>query len=237
MYYLEMTVTDRINRLLLARGVKARSIKPTLARVCDISYSAVSQWFSESTKSIKPENLQSIAREYGSSVDWLLSGQGEMLSTPDSTKEGIDPTSKGVNYDYHVPVTPVPLIDWDAVEAWCKSANAGPTETYMPCPDQLGPRGFATVVEGDAMRNPTAHEDSYPHKTIIYVDPDVKAEIGDPVLVLQQGSDVPIFRILTRDGGRDILKPLNPQYPILQLGAGDEFMGVVCGYFRRTSRG
>lgn len=151
------------------------------------------------------------------------------------TKVGNSRTSKGGLSVYDVPVTLVPLVDWEAVEAWCTSANAGSTEKYMPCPDQLGPRGFATIVEGDAMRNPNAHEDSYPNKTVIYVDPDVKASVGDPVLVLQNGSGVPIFRVFTRDAGRDILKPLNPQYPIIPLGDGDQFMGVICGYYRRPS--
>ncbi|HCF6640420.1 TPA: helix-turn-helix domain-containing protein [Pseudomonas aeruginosa] len=59
------------------RGVKARSLKPTLARVCGISYQAVSQWFDGSTSNIKNEHLMALAEEYDTTVDWLLSGKGD----------------------------------------------------------------------------------------------------------------------------------------------------------------
>ena len=70
-------VIDRISHLMSLRGVKPRSVKPTLARVCDISYQAVSQWFDGSTSNIKNEHLLALAEEYDTTVDWLLSGKGE----------------------------------------------------------------------------------------------------------------------------------------------------------------
>lgn len=87
-------VIDRISQLMNLRGVKARSIKPTLARVCGISYQAVSQWFDGSTSNIKNEHLMALAEEYGTTVDWLLSGKGDapeakplLAATPKSPAE------------------------------------------------------------------------------------------------------------------------------------------------------
>lgn len=74
-----MNVIDRIQHLLTERGVKPRSIKPTLAKVCGISYEAVRQWFAGDTSNIRNENLMAIAEEYGVSVDWLLGGTKQQL--------------------------------------------------------------------------------------------------------------------------------------------------------------
>ncbi len=70
---------ERIQHLLAERGVKPRSIKPTLAKVCGISYEAVRQWFAGDTSNIRNENLMAIAEEYEVTVDWLLSGTKEQL--------------------------------------------------------------------------------------------------------------------------------------------------------------
>jgi transcriptional regulator with XRE-family HTH domain len=76
-----MNVTHRIEQLLTAKGVSPRSIKPTLRRICDISYQAVSQWFSGETSSIKNEHLVKIAAYYNASLTWLVTGDGEMFGS------------------------------------------------------------------------------------------------------------------------------------------------------------
>ncbi|HBO2950583.1 TPA: helix-turn-helix transcriptional regulator [Pseudomonas aeruginosa] len=70
----ETTVIERIQRLLRARGVDPRRIKPTLARVCGVSYQAVSQWFSGGTSNIRTEHLIAIADYFDETIDWLLLG-------------------------------------------------------------------------------------------------------------------------------------------------------------------
>lgn len=229
-----MNVIDRIQQLLIANHVPARSIRPTLARVCGISYAAVSQWFSGRTGSIRHENLLSIARAYGTTVDWLISGEGEMTAVSDAQDKALDTDQTEVRLT-PIPLISVPLISWDA--AWLRSKSdtfvSESMENMMPSPDNVGPRGFALVVEGEAMRNTNPNEDSYPHNTIIFVDPDLAPTIGAPVLVLQRGKKNPIFRILTRDGGQDMLKPLNSQFDLINLEEGDEIFGVIYGYYRR----
>lgn len=64
--------------LLVARGIKPRSIKPTLAKTCGISYEAVRQWFAGETSSIKNEHLVAIAKTHKTTIDWLLTGDGDM---------------------------------------------------------------------------------------------------------------------------------------------------------------
>lgn len=65
---------ERIEALLLSRGVNKRSVKRELANTCGISYQAVQAWFNENTKSIDAKHLSAIADAYGTSVDELLTG-------------------------------------------------------------------------------------------------------------------------------------------------------------------
>ncbi len=54
-------------------------MRRALQRTCGISYQAVSQWFTGETSNIKNEHLAAIAQEYSSTLDWLISGKGEMI--------------------------------------------------------------------------------------------------------------------------------------------------------------
>lgn len=76
-FEMKMTI-DRIEELLLSRGVSARKIKRTLAETCGITYEAVRQWFTGSTTNIEAKHLAAIANKYDSTLEWLISGKGEM---------------------------------------------------------------------------------------------------------------------------------------------------------------
>jgi len=71
-----MKITDRIQLLLVNRGIRPRDVKPNLARVCGISKQAVWQWFSGDTENIRSEYIVAIAKEWGTTTDWLLTGYG-----------------------------------------------------------------------------------------------------------------------------------------------------------------
>ncbi len=73
----DMNITDRMTELLLARGVKPREVRRTLSNACGISYEAVRQWFVGDTANIKNEHLMRIAMVFRTSVDWLLTGNGQ----------------------------------------------------------------------------------------------------------------------------------------------------------------
>lgn len=72
------TVHDRIFGLLKASGIAERNVRPTLAKLCGISHQAVYQWFS-TTKTMRPEHLLAIAREYHTTIEWLLTGHNPQL--------------------------------------------------------------------------------------------------------------------------------------------------------------
>ncbi|HGT3140149.1 TPA: LexA family transcriptional regulator [Pseudomonas aeruginosa] len=232
-----MNVTDRIELLLASSGVPKRKIKTTLAKVCGVKYPAVSQWFSGKTKSIRNENLMSIAKAYGSSVDWLISGRGDMITAPDGRNATKSTQNKSETSEINVypqSFTATPLISWVSAGNWSEVIDVyatGDAEEWMPCPDRIGPRGFALRVEGDSMTSPFPGSESYPRGTVIFVDPDIEAKTGDPVIARLHPDNEATFKMFVRESGRLYLKPLNPQYPLTEISEDVQIIGVIIGSY------
>ncbi|MFG8479014.1 LexA family protein [Pseudomonas aeruginosa] len=232
-----MNITDRIELLLTSRGVPKRQIKTTLKDVCGVSYPAVSQWFSGKTKSIRNEHLMAIAKAYGSSVDWLISGKGKMLAP--GAERGIEKTTQNKSEISEINVYPqtftaIPVISWVSAGNWSEAIDLyaiGDAEEWMPCPDRIGPRGFALRVDGDSMTSPYPGSESYPKGTVIFVDPDVEAQSGDPVIAKLHPDNEATFKMFVRESGRLYLKPLNPQYPLTEISEDVQIIGVIIGSY------
>lgn len=91
-------VVSRITVLLESRGTPAKRIKALLASTCGISVSAVHQWFN-TTKHIKHEHLASIATAFDTSLDWIITGQGEMNIAGSDKPVMQNPTVRSPNLD------------------------------------------------------------------------------------------------------------------------------------------
>lgn len=112
----------------------------------------------------------------------------------------------------------VPLISWVQAGDWMEAQDhyaTGDAEAWMPCPTGHGPHTFALRVRGDSMT--AGYGRSYPNGCLIYVDPDQRGGItsGDRVVARLTGSNEVTFKVFIEDAGRLFLKPLNPQYPII----------------------
>lgn len=77
-----MNTIERIEKLLIEKGVPRRKIKRALADVCNTSYQAVRDWFTGATQKISPDYLALIAKEWGSTTDYLITGNTESLKDP-----------------------------------------------------------------------------------------------------------------------------------------------------------
>lgn len=183
----------------------------------------------------------SIAAACGVDPLWLETGQGDMRA-----QESSNPTDTGGNtgplqvQDATVvqlgDIQKVPLISWVAAGAWSEAIDlyeVGDAEVWMPCPDPIGPRGFALRVEGDSMTSPYPGYESYPHGTFIYVDPDVAHKSGDPVVAKLPSSNSATFKIFIEDAGQYYLKPLNPQHPMIPITEETHIVGVLVGSYRK----
>lgn len=85
--------------------------------------------------------------------------------------------------------------------------------------NQCGREIFALQVLGDSM-SPEFNEGH-----IIVIDPNGVAKSGSYVLAMYQGEH--IFRQLQLEDEHYWLKPLNPEYPTVEIHSLDEVKGVI----------
>nr|WP_280140202.1 XRE family transcriptional regulator [Azotobacter beijerinckii] len=180
----------------------------------------------------------SIAAACGVSALWLETGDGGMQ--PQESKAHTDSSGnlRGLRIaeasavpDHQVQM--VPVVSWVAAGMWSEAIDIHAAEDFMPCPDRIGSRGFALRVEGDSMTSPYPGSESYPHGTYIYVDPDIAHKSGDPVIAKLPESNEATFKIFMEDAGRQFLKPLNPQYPLIPINEETHIIGVLIGSYRK----
>lgn len=124
----------------------------------------------------------------------------------------------------------VPILSWDEV-AGARSLDievrlAMDATIYVTKTSNT--RLFALRVQGDAMVAPEGQV-SFPDGSLIIVDPDLRAMTGDFVIVQLPNASEATFKQLVHDGGDAYLKPLNPRYPLKNLPAEGEILGVVIG--------
>ncbi|UVL70082.1 LexA family protein [Pseudomonas protegens] len=125
----------------------------------------------------------------------------------------------------------VPLISWVQAGAWCESNfEQHDGESWLSCPVPISDSGYALKVLGDSMTNPGPGR-SYPTGCIIFVDPEAETKTGDRVIARVPRTNEATFKILVEDAGRQFLRPINPQYPIIDITEETHICGKVVGSF------
>lgn len=125
----------------------------------------------------------------------------------------------------------VPLISWVRAGAWCEANfEQHDDETWLSCPVAISDSGYALKVLGDSMTNPGPGR-SYPTGCIIFVDPEAETKTGDRVIARVPRTNEATFKILVEDAGRQFLRPINPQYPIIDITEETHICGKVVGCF------
>ncbi|AZF46770.1 LexA family transcriptional regulator [Pseudomonas sp. R2-7-07] len=125
----------------------------------------------------------------------------------------------------------VPLISWVQAGAWCESNfELHDGESWLSCPVPISESGYALKVMGDSMTNPGPGR-SYPTGCIIFVDPEAETKTGDRVIARVPRTNEATFKVLVEDAGRQFLRPINPQYPIIDITEETHICGKVVGSF------
>jgi len=126
----------------------------------------------------------------------------------------------------------VPLISWVQAGAWCEAANFEPydVDNWISCPVPISEGGFALKVRGDSMTNPGPGR-SYPDGCILFIDPEVETKAGDRVIARVPRTNEMTFKVLVEDAGRQFLRPINPQYPIIDITEETHICGKIVGSF------
>jgi SOS-response transcriptional repressor LexA len=124
----------------------------------------------------------------------------------------------------------IPLISWRDVRSFCRSPEDTEVSSWIACPIEIGKAAFALTVENDSMTNPGVGA-TYPLGCIIFVNPEAIVSAGDKVIASVPDSDQLTFKIFTEDAGRNFLRPINPQYPVIDITGNVFIFGKIVGTF------
>ena len=162
--------------------------------------------------------------------EWLDTGTGDKerpdtvkINWPDrNTSQGPEPSGM------------VPLISWVHAGLFCSSPDLfhpGDADEMFPTFKKMGPHSYALRVVGDSMVSPLPGAKSYPPGCILYVDPDKPVTNGCRVIARIHEDEVATFKIYSEDAGKRYLRPLNPQYPTIEMTSEMHICGVVTGVY------
>jgi len=167
--------------------------------------------------------------------EWQQAGLWSPDDDPNDHSSLREPRTRYIDVGERMPsieVLPVPIIAWVLAGEFFDNTNppspALAEDWLFTSAEKTGPRSFALRVVGDAMGSPFPSGPTYPHGTIIVVDPDRPATVGCRVIAKRPGEEA-TFKVYTEDGGQRLLKPLNPQYPIIEMTGDYRICGVVTG--------
>jgi SOS-response transcriptional repressor LexA len=203
------TMAERISEAIDASGKQSHEI----AVACGVTPASVTHWKNGSTKSLKAVTAQKFSEVTGYREKWLTSGVGpkkeEVVDEPSNVKPLVSKAK-------------VPVISWiqagelsdvldtiypGEVERWVDAQTVTPTRN-----------AFALVVSGDSMQNKQGlSKHNFPPGTVLIVDPERACGAGDFVIAKDVATQQASFKQLVMDGGRWYLKPINSQYPTIEI--------------------
>ncbi|WP_256831687.1 LexA family transcriptional regulator [Pseudomonas sp. Pse1] len=206
---------ERIAKAIAASGKK----KGEIATACGVANSAVTQWISGESKSLRPENLYALAKATGFRAEWLAIGEGPEKES--SEESNVIRIAQPAMYRY-------PVISWVSAGSWEEAVQPYPdgfSDRYeMSDYDSKGP-AFWLEVKGDSMTAPTGT--SVPEGMMILVDTEADVKPGKLVIAKLPASNEATFKKLVEDGGIRYLKPLNPAYKMVELDKDCRIIGVA----------
>lgn len=209
------TLGERVSSRREELGISVQAV----AAAAGVSVQSVYLWQRGEVVNLKAANLLAVAELLKVRPKWLQTGKG--LKELSNTATG--PEIKGR----------VPIISW--VQAGTFSSvvdnfQPGDADEWAETTVPIHQHTYALRVRGDSMTNPNG-EPTFPDGQVIVVEPDAidspEKLVGSLVIVRRDGDEEATFKKLVRDAGRLYLRPLNPQYPMIELREGDVFCGVV----------
>lgn len=220
------TFSSRLSWALQQKGIS----QSELARAIGVNRAAINYWIKGKTKEIEGTNLAKAADVLGVTPLWLMTGKGS--SAPKKTVDVFWPTNTTGGPQ---PIAMIPLISWVQAGEFCISPDLfqpGDAEAWIPSFKKMGPHAYALRVVGDSMTAPSGAVNSYPEGSIIFIDPERSFINGSPVVARIHEDEAATFKIYSTDAGKHYLRPLNPQYPTIEMTKDMHICGVVVGVWR-----
>lgn len=205
------TLKDRIYARRVALGLSQQQ----LAEKAGVSQVTIQHL--ESGRNATSKRLVEIARALNVSAEWLDSGK-PATSEPSNVAPTVQPN---MSYRY-------PVISWVAAGAWAEAVEPFPpgfSDRYEISDYNSKGAAFWLEVRGDSMTAPTGT--SIPEGMMILVDTEAEVTSGKLVIAKLAHSGEATFKKLVEDGGRRYLKPLNPEYKMVECGEDCRIIGVA----------
>jgi SOS-response transcriptional repressor LexA len=222
----------RLHEALDDAGVRSRGRgvdvqKELKARGVNKTTQAVSKWLNGEAMA-EPDSLATLCVWLYVRREWLE--YGVLPKTPGTS--AINGSTYTTLPGDHSLGGKVPLIPWDRLKTSreAKNRNYPHGKSWIYCPVAIGENGFALRVRGDSMMS-IGQDRSYPDGCIIFIDPDAEVRTGDKVIAKVPDTNQMTFKVLTEDAGRSYLRPINPQYPIIDITNDRHICGKVIGSF------
>jgi SOS-response transcriptional repressor LexA len=166
--------------------------------------------------------LQKLAEALETSPSWLQFGEVRSLEI----------NERALRDELLSCIHKVPIVSWKQISVLKDIKNLHPNEIFAWVPHFYSdePNSFALVLTNDTMTSPSIQITSFHEGEIIILDSTIIPKNGDFVVAIPTNSNAAIFRQYVVDGNMQYLKPLNPQYPILQVDEGT----IICGVHTHT---
>lgn len=232
---LRAAFTARLHEALDDAGVRARGrgvdIHKYLVKVgAEKSTQAISKWLNADAIP-EADSMAVLCAWLNVRREWLEYGVLPKEQKGGSNVHQMMPSPDSNVQEVTRPFGKVPLISWVQAGAWCESNfEQHDGESWLSCPVPISGSGYALKVLGDSMTNPGPGR-SYPTGCIIFVDPEAETKTGDRVIARVPRTNEATFKILVQDAGRQFLRPINPQYPVIDITEETHICGKVVGSF------
>ena len=205
---------ERLAKAIEASGKK----KVQIARECGVSASAVTQWLSGESKSLKPESVYALAEATGFNAEWLAMGTGPERPLESNVTPAFRPAKKAISY---------PVISWVAAGSRAESPQdyiAG-ANLWFESDQNAGEHGYWLEVKGNSMKsesNPSFMPGSY-----VLVQPEGFDLVSGKYYIAQHITGETTFKQYVYDAGKEYLAPLNPAFETIRLEDDWEITGRV----------
>ena len=200
-----VTFSERLRALMETNGMSAAA----LARKTGLSHVAIGNYLNDRVP--RSEHLHSIARVFGVSMEWLLTG--EMIKAA-VIADIVAPQPKAWGGPFYGTTDEAPLIaraSAGELHRWEDMGHDVP-RIKTSCRD---PNCYAVQVDGDSM------EPMYSEGDILVVAPNSEASPNDLVIAKTVDDDV-LFKIwLGERKGKLRLQSFNPKYPMMEFEKGE----------------
>ncbi|KIR18984.1 putative HTH-type transcriptional regulator [Pseudomonas fluorescens] len=229
--------SERLHEALDDAGVRARGRGVDIQRHLkglgvEKTTQAISKWLNAEAVP-EADSMAALCSWLKIRREWLEYGVGEKELTGSSNVRQFTSADASNVDEINQRFGKVPLISWVQAGAWSEAISnleSYEADSWLSCPVPISHYGYALKVLGDSMTNPGPGR-SYPAGCIIFVDPEAETKTGDRVIARVSRTNEATFKILVEDAGRQFLRPINPQYPVIDITEETHICGKVVGSF------